>query len=70
MGFFFSFFMQTAMPTFYVVPEGMEKMVMYFKERYNNTPMFITENGKETFPVPHYFGETENKEWNVCLKEC
>ncbi|XXG89694.1 hypothetical protein AAC387_Pa12g1635 [Persea americana] len=35
----------TAMPTFYVVPEGMEKMVMYFKERYNNTPMFITENG-------------------------
>ncbi|XP_058094673.1 beta-glucosidase 18-like [Magnolia sinica] len=35
----------TAMPTFYVVPWGMEKTVMYFKERYNNTPMYITENG-------------------------
>lgn len=58
------------MPTFYVVPQGMEKMVMYFKERYNNTPMFITENGKETFPFPPHFGKTENKEWNVCLKEC
>ncbi|XP_042518471.1 beta-glucosidase 18-like [Macadamia integrifolia] len=34
-----------AMPDFYVVPYGMEKMVMYFKERYNNTPIFITENG-------------------------
>lgn len=35
----------TAMPTFYVVPRGMERMIMYYKERYNNTPMFITENG-------------------------
>ncbi|EEF44249.1 beta-glucosidase, putative [Ricinus communis] len=35
----------TPMPTFYVVPSGMEKTVMYFKDRYNNTPMFITENG-------------------------
>ncbi|KDP39385.1 hypothetical protein JCGZ_01142 [Jatropha curcas] len=35
----------TAMPTFYVVPNSMEKIVMYFKDRYNNTPMFITENG-------------------------
>lgn len=35
----------TVMPTFYVVPRGMEGMIMYFKERYNNTPMFITENG-------------------------
>jgi beta-glucosidase len=24
----------------------MEKMVTYVKERYNNTPMIITENGK------------------------
>ncbi|KAI7752379.1 hypothetical protein M8C21_030112, partial [Ambrosia artemisiifolia] len=29
----------------YVYPEGMEKMVTYLKNRYNNTPMFITENG-------------------------
>ncbi|XP_057957638.1 beta-glucosidase 18-like [Malania oleifera] len=35
----------TAVETFYVVPSGMERMVMYYKERYNNTPMFITENG-------------------------
>ncbi|XP_077229296.1 beta-glucosidase 18-like isoform X1 [Tasmannia lanceolata] len=35
----------TAMPGFYVVPRGMEKIVMYMMERYNNTPMFITENG-------------------------
>ncbi|KDP39384.1 hypothetical protein JCGZ_01141 [Jatropha curcas] len=35
----------TAMPTFYVVPNSMEKTIMYFKNRYNNTPMFITENG-------------------------
>ncbi|XP_011628484.1 beta-glucosidase 18 [Amborella trichopoda] len=35
----------TAMTTFYVYPQGMEKIVMYMKERYNNLPMFITENG-------------------------
>ncbi|KAL3740685.1 hypothetical protein ACJRO7_021889 [Eucalyptus globulus] len=28
-----------------VYPQGMEYMVTYVKERYNNTPMFITENG-------------------------
>ncbi|EEC77635.1 hypothetical protein OsI_16627 [Oryza sativa Indica Group] len=33
------------MPTFYVVPDGIEKMVKYFMRRYNNLPMFITENG-------------------------
>jgi beta-glucosidase len=36
---------QTAMPTFYVVPEGIEKIVTYIMTRYNNLPMFITENG-------------------------
>lgn len=35
----------TAMPGFYVVPYGMEKMVMYVKERYGDLPMFVTENG-------------------------
>ncbi|KAI3456429.1 hypothetical protein Pfo_013092 [Paulownia fortunei] len=29
----------------YVYPQGMEKIVTYIKDRYNNTPMFITENG-------------------------
>ncbi|XP_031407327.1 beta-glucosidase 18-like isoform X2 [Punica granatum] len=36
---------QTALDDFFVVPRGMEAMVTYVKERYNNTPMFITENG-------------------------
>ncbi|XP_077226677.1 beta-glucosidase 18-like [Tasmannia lanceolata] len=36
---------RTAMPVFFVVPSGMERTVMYIKDRYNNTPMFITENG-------------------------
>lgn len=35
----------TAMPGNYVFPKGMEKIVMYFMQRYNNIPMFITENG-------------------------
>ncbi|XP_027338207.1 beta-glucosidase 47-like [Abrus precatorius] len=29
-------------------PQGMEKMVTYVKQRYNNIPMFITENGLGT----------------------
>lgn len=33
------------MARFYVVPRGMEDIVDYIKERYNNMPMFITENG-------------------------
>nr|AFK44109.1 unknown [Medicago truncatula] len=30
---------------FNIYPQGMEKTVTYVKDRYNNTPMFITENG-------------------------
>ncbi|KAL5990477.1 hypothetical protein ACLOJK_011379 [Asimina triloba] len=37
----------TAMPSFFVVPSGMEKAVMFYKGRYNNTPMFITENAQD-----------------------
>ncbi|XP_042392312.1 beta-glucosidase 18-like isoform X2 [Zingiber officinale] len=37
---------KTAMKDFFVVPRGMEKIVMYMKQRYGNIPMFITENGK------------------------
>lgn len=37
---------QTAMPTYYVVPGGLLKFVLYIKERHNNTSMFIAENGK------------------------
>ncbi|KAJ4974107.1 hypothetical protein NE237_007281 [Protea cynaroides] len=35
----------TAMEAFYVVPSGMEKIIMYYKDRYDNIPMFITGNG-------------------------
>lgn len=40
-------YVQTAMPTFYVVPDGIEKIVTYITKRYNNLPMFVTENGTE-----------------------
>lgn len=39
---------QTDLDWLYIHPQGMEKMVTYVKERYNNTPMFITENGNLT----------------------
>ncbi|OAY54936.1 beta-glucosidase 18 isoform X1 [Manihot esculenta] len=35
----------TANPDFFVVPRGMEKLINYVKERYNNMPMIVTENG-------------------------
>ncbi|KAL8151194.1 hypothetical protein V2J09_021002 [Rumex salicifolius] len=35
----------TAMKWLFNHPQGMENIVNYMKERYNNTPMFITENG-------------------------
>lgn len=35
------------MARFYVVPRGMEDIVDYIKERYNNMPMFVTENGMQ-----------------------
>jgi len=38
--------MQTGRSMFYVVPDGIEKMVTYIMKRYNNLPMFITENGR------------------------
>ena len=34
------------MKEFFVVPRGMEKIVNYAKNRYNNLPMFVTENGE------------------------
>ncbi|CAI9088555.1 OLC1v1022906C2 [Oldenlandia corymbosa var. corymbosa] len=36
----------TASPRFFVVPRGIEELVNYAKKRYNNMPMFITENGE------------------------
>lgn len=42
----------TAVDWLYVYPRGMDKIVTYIKDRYNNTPMFITENG---------YGEKENQ---------
>lgn len=42
------------MPTFYVVPRGLEMMVNYIKERYNNMPMFLTENGTSYHICDHF----------------
>ncbi|PKU85880.1 beta-glucosidase 18 isoform X1 [Dendrobium catenatum] len=35
----------TGVNNFYVVPSGLEKMILYIMKRYNNITMFITENG-------------------------
>lgn len=48
-------FMQTAFSWFNIYPQGMEKTVTYVKDRYNNTPMFITENGKQARPSQVFF---------------
>ena len=39
----------TAIDGLFVVPRGIGKIVNYIKIRYNNKPMFITENGKVSF---------------------
>ncbi|KAJ4954276.1 hypothetical protein NE237_011059 [Protea cynaroides] len=58
----------TAMKGIYVVPYGMERMVTYLKERYNNTPMFITENGYpdasyDNAPVEDLLNDTKRIEY-------
>ncbi|KAL5990486.1 hypothetical protein ACLOJK_011388 [Asimina triloba] len=55
----------TVMPPFFVVPAGMEKTVLYYKERYNNIPMIITENGNKGADVRGYFvwSLLDNFEW-------
>ncbi|CAB4307971.1 unnamed protein product [Prunus armeniaca] len=35
----------TGLADFFVVPRGMEKIIDYVKQRYNNMPLFVTENG-------------------------
>ncbi|WRX29490.1 Glycoside hydrolase family 1 - like 10 [Theobroma cacao] len=35
----------TGVERFYVVPRGMEKIVDYVSKRYNNMPIYVTENG-------------------------
>uniref|UniRef100_A0A6N2K8J9 Sugar phosphate transporter domain-containing protein n=1 Tax=Salix viminalis TaxID=40686 RepID=A0A6N2K8J9_SALVM len=48
---------KTALDWLHVYPQGMEKLVTYFKERYNNIPMYITENGQGQ---PCWYCEEEN----------
>ncbi|KAK3144276.1 hypothetical protein QOZ80_4AG0310900 [Eleusine coracana subsp. coracana] len=48
----------------YVVPTSMEKLVMNLKQRYNNTPMYITENGyaqigNSSTPAEELINDTE-----------
>ncbi|XWS11076.1 hypothetical protein CRYUN_Cryun38cG0052700 [Craigia yunnanensis] len=45
----------TGVERFYVVPRGMEKIVDYVSKRYNNMPIYVTENGyspSQTEQVP------------------
>ncbi|KAK8519933.1 hypothetical protein V6N12_003899 [Hibiscus sabdariffa] len=42
----------TGFDRFYVVPRGMEKIVDYFSKRYKNIPIYVTENGYSSLPVP------------------
>ncbi|RDX64635.1 Beta-glucosidase 46, partial [Mucuna pruriens] len=42
---------------FNIYPEGMEKAVTYVRDRYNNTPMFITENGYPEQDDPNFTPE-------------
>lgn len=39
----------------FVYPQGMEKLVMYMKERFNNTPIIITENGNRKVTMKNKF---------------
>ncbi|XP_015081718.2 beta-glucosidase 18-like [Solanum pennellii] len=41
------------LPGLYVVPQGMEDIIDYIKKRYNNMPIFVTENG---------YGSNDNQE--------
>ncbi|XP_048558507.1 probable inactive beta-glucosidase 14 isoform X2 [Triticum urartu] len=55
---------ETGAPFFYDVPHGMEKAVMYYKQRYNNTPTYITENGyaqasNSSMTAKDFTGDTE-----------
>lgn len=38
--------MQTDVDWLFVYPQGMSEIVTYIKKRYNNIPMYITENGE------------------------
>ncbi|OMO80347.1 Glycoside hydrolase, family 1 [Corchorus capsularis] len=41
----------TGVDRFYVVPRGMEKVIDYISKRYNNIPIYVTENGYSP-PMP------------------
>ena len=52
-----------------MVPEGMEKIVNYMKERYNNMPMFVTENGEVSEPFI-FFVQNHSVLLVKCFKSC
>ncbi|XP_031264934.1 beta-glucosidase 46-like isoform X1 [Pistacia vera] len=54
-----------------VYPPGMEKVINYVKERYNNIPMFITENGYGEINTPNstteeYLHDVKRVEYMTC----
>ncbi|GAB4830907.1 hypothetical protein Ancab_004935 [Ancistrocladus abbreviatus] len=52
----------TAMEWFQIYPQGMKNVVSYVKARYNNTPIFITENG-------YAHGSSHNSSTEELLKD-
>ncbi|KAL2944145.1 Beta-glucosidase 16, partial [Bienertia sinuspersici] len=38
---------ETGNPRFFVVPQGMEKLMNYLTLRYPNTTLYVTENGEQ-----------------------
>ncbi|PNY04899.1 beta-glucosidase 47-like protein [Trifolium pratense] len=48
----------------YVYPQGIEKIVTYVKNRYNNTPIFITENGYGELDKPNNTEEQYLNDFN------
>nr|KAJ0188802.1 hypothetical protein LSAT_V11C900494820 [Lactuca sativa] len=55
---FHLFHKKTGLEGIYVVPRGMEEIVDHIKIRYNNKPMFITENG---YSSPDVYEEQVNE---------
>ncbi|KAF7840653.1 glucose-6-phosphate/phosphate translocator 2, chloroplastic [Senna tora] len=51
--------MQTPFEWLNFYPAGMEKTITYVKDKYNSTPMFITENGYGELKHPNYTHEEQ-----------
>lgn len=46
--------MQASSIWLYIVPQGMRSLMNYIKQKYDNPPVIITENGKHLFLLMNY----------------